>query len=207
MSTASVPKMDMSCPQCGAKFKVPLSAAGKKGRCAKCQTLIPIPLAPPAEPILDAEVLEAQVMPAGPSLAPLTPTGLDPFGASPGLTPLQAAPAQPSFDDALGDYKLMNDAPPATSLPPTDPFAPSGYATNPYAPSANATYAPSGAAGYGDSGFMSRIFSAGMLGGIGAMLLAVIWFVGGILFLDRIFFYPPIMFILGFVSCVKSLFK
>jgi len=41
-------------------------------------------------------------------------------------------------------------------------------------------------------------------GGIGMMVLAVVWFVGG-LFFDIIFFYPPILFIIGLVAFVKGL--
>jgi hypothetical protein len=44
----------------------------------------------------------------------------------------------------------------------------------------------------------------GVLGGLAMMAIAVIWFVVG-LFFDIIFFYPPILFIIGIVAVVKGL--
>ena len=43
-----------------------------------------------------------------------------------------------------------------------------------------------------------------VLVGIAMMAGAVVWFVAG-LALDRIFFYPPILLVLGFISLVKGL--
>jgi predicted Zn finger-like uncharacterized protein len=40
--------MQIVCTQCQAKIKVPDSAAGKKGKCPKCGTILTIPAAPPA---------------------------------------------------------------------------------------------------------------------------------------------------------------
>ncbi len=39
------------------------------------------------------------------------------------------------------------------------------------------------------------------------MILAVAWFVLGLLLLNRIFFYPPIMFVIGLVAFLKGLFS
>jgi hypothetical protein len=43
-----------------------------------------------------------------------------------------------------------------------------------------------------------------ILGGIGMMIGAIIWFVVGLSF-NYIFFYPPVLFILGVVAFVKGL--
>ncbi len=51
----------------------------------------------------------------------------------------------------------------------------------------------------------SEIAFGGIWGGIGVMILAVVWFVGGIIWLERIFIYPPILFIVGFVGLIKGL--
>lgn len=48
-------------------------------------------------------------------------------------------------------------------------------------------------------------FWSSLLGGIALMVIAVVWFVGG-LFFDIIFFYPPILFIIGMVAAIKGLF-
>ena len=107
MSTAAAEKMSISCPHCAAQFRVAVSLAGKKGRCAKCQGVLPIPY--PGEAPLEAEVVDATVMPA------------------PGN----------GFDDAFGDYQLAKDSTPIASpfAPPGaasyQQFAPSTQATAP----------------------------------------------------------------------------
>jgi hypothetical protein len=46
--------------------------------------------------------------------------------------------------------------------------------------------------------------NSGVIGGLLMMLIAVVWFVLG-LAAGRIFFYPPILFVIGIVSIVKGL--
>jgi hypothetical protein len=46
--------------------------------------------------------------------------------------------------------------------------------------------------------------NAGVIGGLLMMLLAVVWFVGG-LAVGIIFFYPPVLRVLGFIALVKGL--
>jgi hypothetical protein len=48
--------------------------------------------------------------------------------------------------------------------------------------------------------------NGGALGGVLMMLIAVVWFVAG-LAAGRIFFYPPILLIIGFVAFCKGLFS
>jgi hypothetical protein len=48
--------------------------------------------------------------------------------------------------------------------------------------------------------------NAGVLGGLLMMVIAVVWFVAGFA-AGRIFFYPPILFIIGVVSTVKGMFS
>jgi hypothetical protein len=48
-------------------------------------------------------------------------------------------------------------------------------------------------------------WNSSVLGGIALMLIAVVWFVAGLLLIDRIFIYPPIMFVIGIVTTVKGL--
>src|SRR5262245_57953452 len=48
--------------------------------------------------------------------------------------------------------------------------------------------------------------NGGVLGGILMMLIAVVWFVVG-LAAGRIFFYPPILLIIGFIAFCKGLFN
>lgn len=47
----------------------------------------------------------------------------------------------------------------------------------------------------------------GSVAGVILMVLAVLWFFGGIIYLNRIFFYPPILFIVGLVAMIKGIIK
>jgi len=47
--------------------------------------------------------------------------------------------------------------------------------------------------------------NGGVLGGVLMIFIAVVWFVLGMM-ADRIFFYPPILLIVGLVAIVKGLF-
>ncbi|MBP3957496.1 hypothetical protein J8F10_19790 [Gemmata sp. G18] len=49
-----------------------------------------------------------------------------------------------------------------------------------------------------------RVATGGVAGGLLAMLIAVVWFIAGLMN-DWIFFYPPILFILGLVAFIKGL--
>ncbi len=49
-----------------------------------------------------------------------------------------------------------------------------------------------------------RVFNGGVAGGLLAMVAAVVWFVAG-LAADRIFFYPPILFLIGLCGFFKGL--
>ena len=48
------------------------------------------------------------------------------------------------------------------------------------------------------------ILSGGVIGGLIAMLVALVWFVLGLM-ADRIFFYPPILFVVGLVGMIKGM--
>ncbi len=53
-------------------------------------------------------------------------------------------------------------------------------------------------------GYNSGTAIAGILGGLAMMIGAVVWFVLGLM-ADIIFFYPPILFVLGVIAFVKGL--
>lgn len=44
----------------------------------------------------------------------------------------------------------------------------------------------------------------GVIAGQIAIALAIIWFIGGIFLLDRIFFYPPVLLVLGAIAWYKG---
>lgn len=49
-----------------------------------------------------------------------------------------------------------------------------------------------------------RVFNGGAIGGLRAMVGAVVWFVVG-LANDIIFFYPPVLFVIGLLAFFKGL--
>jgi hypothetical protein len=53
-------------------------------------------------------------------------------------------------------------------------------------------------------GLERSILNGGIAAGMLAMLIDVVWFVVGIMN-DRIFFYPPVLFVVGFVAFIKGL--
>ncbi len=54
---------------------------------------------------------------------------------------------------------------------------------------------------------MDEGVSGQVLIGIAMMVGAVVWFVGGLMMFDRIFLYPPVMFVLGAISSGKGLMQ
>jgi hypothetical protein len=48
-----------------------------------------------------------------------------------------------------------------------------------------------------------KAMKKGVLGGLILILIAVVWFFGG-LAIDRIFYYPPVLLIIGIVAIIKG---
>jgi hypothetical protein len=181
--TTATEKMPAFCPQCTRKLMVPVSAAGKQGRCPACSHVF----------VLEAPVAAAVVEPL-PDLQPLAD-----------LQPIASGPyAQKSSAD---DYALQ-------PLPPQTELASNSYAANQYgsSPAAAATvpnpYAPTPPMPEKYShgfGWEHKGWDAGMIGGLVMMAIALVWFFGG-LALGVIFYYPPILFIVGLVGFFRGLF-
>jgi hypothetical protein len=55
----------------------------------------------------------------------------------------------------------------------------------------------------GSFGLEKKGMSKGVLGGIIMMAIALVWFVGGWI-MGIIFFYPPILFVIGLVAFIKG---
>jgi hypothetical protein len=113
----------------------------------------------------------------GMGAAPLQST--NPFADQDG-SELRLAPAEPAgMSHSLGPAYNAYSAPLATSKP--DAYS-------------------------GSFSSEKRGVDAGVWGGVGLMLLAVAWFFGGLLF-GIIFFYPPVLFIIGIIAVVRGLFN
>jgi predicted lipid-binding transport protein (Tim44 family) len=77
---------------------------------------------------------------------------------------------------------------------------------NPYAPPAAPTSSANPQKYNHWFGLEQRGWDAGMLGGLLMMLIGGVWFVAGLVLIDRIFIYAPILFIIGLVGFVRGLF-
>jgi hypothetical protein len=172
-------KMPVGCPQCGKQLMVPVSAAGKQGRCPSCSNVFVLPT------LVAAEEVEDELR--------LQPLAGDPFGQNMHVSSHQLQPTAPQAY-APQAYAPQTYAPPAGGY--GQPTAqPAGFEVpNPYAPAAYPQTKSAEGGGWDGS----------MIGGILMMLGAVVWFVGG-LFFDIIFFYPPILFVIGLVAFFKGM--
>lgn len=79
---------------------------------------------------------------------------------------------------------------------PTNQSVASSYLENARQESSNSNYETTGG--------WSNFFDATVIGGLVVMLVAVGWFVAG-LAAGVIFFYPPVMFVLGMITVVKGI--
>lgn len=188
-------RFSIACSGCGAEVAVSRAHVGKKGRCPQCKTVFPI-LEPAAVTSIEA----------------VAPADLQPISAWPVATvPPQAMPTpaanygkpsspfgNPGLENGSGYSSVQNDEmrlAPVASAPTT------GTAAFPYQDSHHNPYqAPPSAPAQSGGGETT----GSILAGIGMMVGAVVWFVAG-LFFDRIFFYPPILFILGLVAFVRGM--
>lgn len=196
--SATADKVPVVCPNCNKRLLVPAGTLGKQGRCPACQTVFTL------EQLWEAESIPAA--PATPAYSPPVnqwgqpaPAAANPWNTAPAAAANPwAGPAQPAAtnspftdDDFKGDYQLQ-------AAPPTPP--PNPYSSPQFTPVATGGYS-----GSYKRKEESSFWNSSVLGGVAMMVIAVVWFVGG-LAVGFIFFYPPILFIIGLVAFFKGLF-
>ena len=182
--------IQFDCPTCNQRLSVPANAAGQVTQCP-CGTQLQIPHA--------------------------APTSADPFALpnelpSPGLQPLDNL-EEVGLEPINDPYTPMPGPPPLQ-----DPFAPAPDQTgNPYGASSTPAYLqPSKPGGKrkvkrkvrpreSDSSSSGFAINGQIMSGLGMMALAAIWFIAG-LAAGWIYFYPPILFIIGLVTMVRGFF-
>jgi ribosomal protein S27E len=167
---------EVTCSACSTTLRVPEKYWGKKVRCPQCKEVIAVPAGAAA--------------PVAATKAPAAATT---------KAPAAAATDDVDFldDDAFVDEDPYVDEPATTrSAPPR--VGKSSKTSKSSKPD------PKAKSGGGAFSMEKGMLNAGVLGGLGLMLGAVVWFVVGFL-LGYIFYYPPIMFIIGFVALVKGL--
>lgn len=96
--------IEFDCPVCGAVIRVKDEAAGKKGRCPKCKTLLLIPEpeeeVPAASPAPAASPPAAPVVPMAPvPAAPMVKQPAAPVAAAPTPSPIEPSPVFPPVGD------------------------------------------------------------------------------------------------------------
>ncbi|MFN7292793.1 MAG: hypothetical protein ACK5YR_08020 [Pirellula sp.] len=98
----------------------------------------------------------------------------------------------------------------STSFASGASFSPSNYSANAYADqstkqSSETPYlAQAVRERYERPARQESYFDGTVIGGVITMLVAVVWFFGG-LAAGYIFFYPPVMFVLGLIAVIKGL--
>lgn len=178
-------KVPVSCPQCGKQLMVPTTAAGKQGRCPACTHVFMLPA-----------LLEA---PESDDLPQLAPLASDSFGQN---VPTSGYQLQPTAPPAYSPASYPYGNPPAQQpYAPQQPVNP--YMTNAYAQAAEKQQNPEK---YSHAfGLEQRGFDAGMMGGLAMMLIGGVWFVAGLYF-GLIFWYAPILCVIGLVGFVRGMF-
>lgn len=196
-------RITLQCGDCTGKLSVPSTAAGKKVKCPKCQSVISIPAN-------DVPVVTEKAAPrraAASSSSRSTPA--ERTQNAPSSRPRKARRANPQDNtweqesseetqdsENWDSYDSYTDAPAA--MPPRR----KGRASSSREPASrgDAYEAPPSQPRQG-----SGVNWGAMGTGILMMVGAAVWFVVGLMG-DRIFIYPPILFVLGIVSFFKGLF-
>jgi hypothetical protein len=168
-------KMPVGCPQCGKQLMVPVSAAGKQGRCPSCSNVFVLPA------LVAAEEVEDELR--------LQPLAGDPFAQNTLVSNHQLQPTAPQA------YIPQAYAPPAGGYgQPAGQPAPF-QVPNPYAPAAYPQKSAEEGGGW----------DASIVGGIVMMLGAIVWFFGALLLFNVFFIYPPILFVIGLVAFFRGM--
>ncbi len=206
--SSDVKTMRVNCPNCDKTLEAPVSAAGKTGRCPRCRETFPLLRKISAESVSESAppaakrgftLIETSAPEPKPQPVRSQRSGLQPLDQTqPGLASRNVSAE--SLDDPLGFPSLepLTD----TNLGATRdlvPASPRTYYNTPTQTEARKTRRRSA---YREP--RESEFNGGVAGGLLIMLLAVVWFVGG-LFAGFIFFYPPIMFVAGLVTVIKGL--
>jgi hypothetical protein len=172
--------ISLLCP-CGRSLKAKDEFAGRKVRCPECRAILEVP-APVREEVEEdvLEEIEEEVM-------DVLPAREEPAGEKPrrGIRREPPARERPALRPA-----------PEEDLPPRRPQPRSVERR----PRDIRRKEPRVAF---EEGWFGNV-NAGAIGGVLMMAIAVIWFVAGLAG-GIIFFYPPVLFVLGLVALIKGL--
>ena len=192
------------CGECTGKLAVPLTAAGKKIRCPRCSSVVSVPAAQPAPapPAPSASpgtetVRKARRVSADESPAPAKAAAE--AKPRPKQKPKPAQAAEDSWDTGgLPSYGEGNDAWDSYDEPDNASALPPRAKRGDRQATRSTTRAVAGSEG-------SKATRGPVLIGILMMVGAFVWFFGG-LAVGIIFYYPPVLFVLGLISFCKGMF-
>jgi hypothetical protein len=156
--------------------------------CSACSTTLRVPDKYWGKKVRCPQCKDVIAVPAGSAV---------PVAATKAPAPAPAATDDVDFldDDAFVDEDPYADSPSAAGT------APPRVGKSSKTPKSSQ---PDPKAKAGAFGMEKKMVGSGVLGGIGLMVGAIVWFVLGLM-ADRIFFYPPIMFIIGLVAMIKGI--
>lgn|GEM_PF-843451 len=199
----------VACSFCQRNMSVPASAVGKKIRCPKCETVTDVPAESAVAP-------KAQLRPTS-QPSPERPQGRPQAERSdrssrPPARRQKPAATEPSEDSWLNeDFSSYNDAGDQSGSYDAGPNVPAALPprSRKSAKTKNAATAPSSPYEYSSGANVSSPrHSSGVNGsvitGILMIIGSIVWFFGG-LAVGIIFFYPPIMLVLGIIALGKGL--
>lgn len=172
--------IDLSC-DCGRALRIKEELAGKKIRCPECKSILKVP-----EKNVDVDAIALEVLAAD-----------EDAEALPSRSRRAAIQAEPPEVKPIPWVEAGD----ADELPEVRRRAreesPSRRRSRPVRDIRRRTPAVTFERGWFGS------VNAGVAGGVLMMLIAVVWFLGG-LAAGYIFFYPPILFVIGLIAIVKG---
>jgi LSD1 subclass zinc finger protein len=177
------------CSNCRATLKIPDAAVGKKVRCPKCQSVVVAEAADPEFEVVEQESTadaksDFEVVDESPRRKPK-------LNDDPPPRKKKKKKRKPVFCPECDD-----------EVRPEDTRCSCGARLTP----TRMLMQQEDAKHSGRFGLEKRILSGGVVGGAIAMLIAAAWFSLG-LQADRVYFYPPVLFVIGFISLIKGLLK
>jgi hypothetical protein len=175
MSSDPSAKLQFQCPNCQQLLQLPPTMAGKVCRCAACGGTMTVPNQSPAPSV-------------GPAAAAPAPRRPPVHGAAAAPPP----PADSPFPQInTGDSQSNSPFPHIDTGP--QPSISQVVRERSEAEARQGSFAPERAG-----------MSMGVVGGLLMMGAAVVWFVVGLM-AGYIFFYPPILFVIGIIALFKGI--
>ncbi|MEQ8788637.1 MAG: hypothetical protein RIC55_20170 [Pirellulaceae bacterium] len=195
--------VQVQCPSCGKQHMAGPELQGKAVRCP-CGGVLQVPAQDPLGSAYDDplgssyggssvfdDLSQAEM---GATAMPPGAYGQSPYGAPPPYGPPAPYGAPPN------PYAASQ---PAQAPRPTDDQLLAGYLKDESWKQPDKYSQSSGESEGGIFSFESGILNAGVVGGLAAMLIGIVWFVGG-LACGIIFFYAPVLILLGLVGIIRG---